>query len=112
MALLINLDTNREISKHVSLEPSQKQISVIQQTLDGMYHIQKIGNPAVSYDVTVYVDLAGKTLLMAADSAAALLQVKVSHGAYFGRTIECKFGDRLPGDWFKADLTLAGEVTA
>jgi hypothetical protein len=110
MALLVNLDTKREISKHVSLEPSQKQNSVIQQTLDGMYHIQKIGSPAVSYDVTVYVDRDGKTLLMGGQYRRNP-QVTVSIGIYFGRFIELKFGDRLPGDWFKADLTLAGEVT-
>lgn len=110
MTRLINRETNREISKHVSLEPAQKQTSVIQQTLDGMYHIQKIGSPATSYNVTAYVDRDGKTLLMAADSTAALLQVTVSRGTYYGRILELKFGDRLPGDWFRADMTLAGEV--
>lgn len=111
MTRLINWETNRAISKHVSLEPAQKQTCVIQQTLDGMYHIQKIGIPAISYNITAYVDRIGKALLMEADSAAALLQVTVSRGTYYGRILELKFGDRLPGDWFRADLTLAGEVT-
>lgn len=111
MASLTNLDANIEITKHVSLELSQNQISVIQQTLDGKYHIQKIGAPAVSYDMTAYVSRNGKSLLMTAESSAALMRVSVSHGVYYGRVIKLKFGDRLPGDWFKAEVTLAGEVT-
>ena len=110
MALLKNMDTNEEITRYVSLEPEQKQISVIQQTLDGAYHIQNIGSPAVSYAVTSYVDRTGKTLLMSAESSAGLLRAAVSHGTYYGRITALKFGDRLPCDWFKAELTLAAEV--
>ena len=110
MAQLFNMDSNEEISRYVSLEPEQKQISVIQQALDGVYHIQHIGNPAVSYTVTVYVDRAGKTLLLSAESSASLLRAVVLHGTYYGRITALKFGNRLPCDWFKAELTLAAEV--
>jgi len=111
MALLTNMDTGEKITRYASLEPSQKQISVIQQALDGAYHIQRIGNPAVSYELVAYVNRTGKALLMAAESTAALLEADVKHGVYYGRITELKFGDRLPGDWFKADVTLAKEVT-
>ncbi len=109
MTLLKNLDTNTEITRYVSLDTSQKQISVIQQTLDGITHIQRIGSPAVSYAVTAYVDWAGKTLLLSAEHTAALLQADVCHGTYYGRITELKFGDRLACDWYKADITLSRE---
>ena len=110
MALLKNMDSGEHITRHVSLQSSQEVIREVQTLLSGEQYIQRIGDPAVSYDVTAYVNRAGKALLESADDTAALLEVTVRHGVYYGRITKLKINDRLPGDWFEATVTLCKEV--
>ena len=60
---------------------------------------------------TAYVNRAGKAALETARAGCDLLRVELKHGAYRGRLTELKFSDRMAGDRFTADFTLAKEVT-
>lgn len=111
MALMKNEDTNTRISMFVSMEAEQEVIRTSQQLLTGAVYIQRIGNPTVSYSAAVYVDRSGKALLQAAEDTAALLKIEVKHGVYYGRITALKFSDRMAGDWFKAEVSLAKEAS-
>ncbi|HBL84684.1 MAG: hypothetical protein A2Y17_11160 [Clostridiales bacterium GWF2_38_85] len=109
MALLKNEDTGTDISIYVSLSTKQEVIRTLQQTLDGNTHIQRIGKPAVTYEVTVYVNDEGKAQLMSAEDTAALLKVVVNSGTYYGRITEMKNFEKLPAGYYKTVFTLAKE---
>lgn len=110
MAYISNGTTGVCITHFVSLEVKQEVIRTTQQLLNGSVYIQRIGEPNVSYPVSAYVDSAGKALLQNAEDTAALLEVSVKHGLYYGRIIELSFSERLAGDWYKATLLLAKEA--
>ena len=110
MALLKNVDTNERITRFVSLSVSQEVIRSTQELLSGEVYIQRIGSPLVSYEVKAYVNRTGKALLLAAEDTPALLEVTVLHGTYYGRITKLKMDDRMAGDWFEAEITLAKEV--
>lgn len=110
MAYIKNETTGVCISHFVSLEVKQEVIRTTQQLLDGSVYIQRIGEPTVSYTVSAYVDRAGKALFQNAEDTAALLEVSVKHGLYYGRISELSFSERLAGDWFKATAILAKEA--
>ena len=111
MTLIKNEDTNEAITHFVSMELSQEVIRTTQQLLSGDAYIQRIGAPTVSYNAVAYVNRAGKEALLAAEDTSALLRIVVKHGTYYGRITELKLSDRMVCDWFKADITLAREVT-
>lgn len=110
MSLLKNVDTDKVITRFVSLDDKQDVNRSVNILLSGSEYIQNIGNPTVNYSVVAYVDRNGKALLREAEDKASLLRVVVNHGEYLGRIKELKFGDRLAGDWFEANLLLAKEV--
>ena len=110
MALLKNMDTGEHITRFVSLSIEQEVIRSIQELLSGEVYIQRIGSPLVSYMVKAYVNRSGKTQLLEAEDTAALLETTVLHGTYYGRIKKLKIDDRMAGDYFKAEITLAKEV--
>lgn len=110
MALLKNMDTGEHISRFVSLSVMQEVIRSTQELLSGKVYIQRIGSPIVSYEVKAYVNRTGKLQLLDAEDSAALLEVTVLHGTYYGRITELKIDDRMPGDWFEAEVTLVKEA--
>ena len=110
MALLKNMDSGAYITRFVSLSVSQEVIRTTQELLSGEVYIQRIGSPMISYEVKAYVNRTGKALLLDAEDAAALLEVTVLHGTYYGRITKLKIDDRMAGDYFEAEITLAKEV--
>ncbi len=110
MALLKNMNTGEHITRFVSLSVAQEVIRSTQELLSGEVYIQRIGAPLVSYEVKAYVNRVGKLQLLDAEDTAALLEVAVRHGTYYGRITKLKIDDRMAGDWFEADLTLCKEV--
>lgn len=112
MALLKNMDTGEHITRFVSLSVAQEVIRSTQELLSGEVYIQRIGEPLVSYEVKAYVNTTGKHLLLTAEDTAALLETTVLHGTYYGRITKLKFDDRMAGDYFEAEITLAKEVEA
>lgn len=111
MTLLKNEDTGVSITRFVTLEEKQEVIRTVWQTLDGATYMQRYGEPNVTYDITAYVDPTGKQALMAAEDEASLLKIVCKRGTFYGRIVELGKFDRLAGDWFKTELTLAPEVT-
>lgn len=112
MALLKNMDSGEHITRFVSLSITQEVIRAVQELLSGEAYIQRIGSPMVAYEVKAYVNRTGKALLLEAEDNAALLEVAVLHGTYYGRIKKLKIDDRMAGDWFEADITLAKEAEA
>lgn len=110
MALLKNMDSGEYITRFVSLSVTQEVIRSVQELLSGEAYIQRIGAPMVSYEVKAYVNTTGKHLLLTAEDTAALLEVTVLHGTYYGRITKLKIDDRMAGDWFEVDVTLCKEV--
>lgn len=110
MAMLKNEDTGVNITRFVSLSDRQEVIRTTQRLLSGAVYIQRIGEPAVSYTVTAFVQGDGKALLMDAEDIAALLSVTVRRGTFYGRITELSFSEFLAGGWVEATLTLAKEV--
>lgn len=109
MALLKNTETDQSITRFISLEQKQEAVHVIQKTLDGTHYIQRIGDPAVTYNVTAFVTEQGKALLESAADLGTLLCAQVSNGEYFGRIIKLQEFERLATGLYKATLTLAKE---
>ncbi len=107
MASLINMDTSEEITRYVTFDTSQEVNRVIQTALDGSEYISLFGNPAVHYDLTLYVDDIGKERLMAAECTTALLKITVKKGEFSGRIIELSKFDRLMPGWYKVTATLS-----
>lgn len=110
MAMLKNEDTGVNITRFVSLTENQEVIRTTQRLLSGAVYIQRIGEPAVSYAVTAYVQEDGKALLMEAENTAALLSVTVRRGTFYGRIIGLSFSGFLADGWVEATLMLAKEV--
>ena len=77
MSMLTNLDTNEEITPFISILPKQDVIKTIQKTLDGATHIQRIGQPNISYEITAFVDETGKEKLMYAEDKGSLLKAEL-----------------------------------
>lgn len=108
MALLFDVTESKEITEFVGLEKTQDVTKVENTALDGTYYQQIIGSPREIYNVTAYVDRAGKDTLMTADANGNLLRVDAKHGTYYGRiTGKPRYGDRLAQDYFKVTMTLA-----
>lgn len=110
MAMLKNVDSGAHVTRFVSLSIAQEVIRSTQELLSGEVYIQRIGSPFVSYEVKAYVNRTGKSLLLDAEDTAALLEVTVRHGTYYGRITKLKIDDRQPGDWFEAEITLVKEM--
>ena len=112
MSLLYNETAGVTISEYVTMEPDTDQTQVANSSLDGSFYIQNIGEPRPYLSGDVYVDRAGKTLLLTAWASGNLLRAELKHGTYYGRiSTKPKLGNRLPHDWFKATVTIAEEIT-
>jgi hypothetical protein len=109
MALLKNKDTNTEITRFVSLKEKQEVIRIVHKTLDGAQYIQRIGEPAKSYELTLFVNDQGKEKLMQAEDSGALLEVTVGSGIYSGRIVELKEFERISSNFYKTTAVIAKE---
>ncbi len=106
MAQLINKDTNEEITKFVSLNEKQEVIRIVHKTLDGAQHIQRIGEPTKSYELSLYVNEQGKQMLMQTEDTGALLEVVVKSGVYSGRIVDIKDFEKLIAGYYKTTVLL------
>lgn len=112
MSQLYDNTAGVEITEYVSVEQDQD-VNIVENTaLDGSYYQQIIGDPAIFYDVTAYVNRTGKAALQAAEAAGNLLMIGVERGTFYGRIKAggLKFGDRLACDYFKSTIKLAKEA--
>lgn len=110
MTELKNMDNGIVITPFVSLKEKQEVIRTHHKTLDGRQLVSRFGEPAVSYELTVYVKEDGKQSLFSAEDQLSLLKVTLGDKAYFGRIIKLSEFDRISREYFKAEVTLAKEV--
>ena len=109
MAYLKNTETDVQITRFISLTTKQEVIRIVQQTLDGAKHIQRIGRPASSIELTLFTDETGKEQLMAAEDSGVLLEASASSGSYPGRIIQLGVFEKLAAGYYKVTATLAME---
>lgn len=107
MALFINRDTNKEITRFVSLLEKQEVIRTIHNTLDGQQYIQRIGAPTISYELKLYITEVGKQLLSQAEDAGSLLEARVQAGIFFGRIIKLSDFKKLTAQYYEVTATLS-----
>lgn len=110
MAVLLNMDTNEEITPFISVLSKQEVTKTIQKTLDGATHIQRIGQPNISYEITAFVDEVGKEKLMYAEDKSSLLKADLEKGVFLGRITSLKDFDSVTRSYFKTVITLAREI--
>ncbi len=110
MTELKDMDNGIVITTFVSLKEKQEVIRTLHKTLDGRQLISRFGEPAVSYDITVYVKEDGRQALFSAENQLSLLKVTLGDKVYFGRIIKLSEFDRISREYFKAEVTLAKEV--
>ena len=109
MAVLLNMDTNEEITPFISISSKQEATKIVQKTLDGATHIQRIGQPNISFEITAYVDEVGKEKLMYAEDKSSLLQAELEKGVFLGRITSLKDFENVTRSYYKTVITLAKE---
>lgn len=107
MTYLKYKDTNMFITRFVSFRKTQDVIRTVQVALDGTEYLTRFGSPTVHYELTLYVDEKGKTLLMEAENIVSLLECSVKQGIFTGRIIELGSFEYLAAGWYKVKATLA-----
>ena len=107
MSYLKSADTNTLITRFVSFRKTQEIIRTVQTALDGTEYLTRFGAPTVHYELTLYVDEAGKALLMSAEDSVPLLECSVKQGVFTGRIVELDEFEYLAADWYKVEATLA-----
>lgn len=110
MTELKDMDNDTVITPFVSLKEKQEVIRTLHKTLDGRQLVSRFGEPAVSYDITVYVKEDGRQALFSAEDQLSLMKVTLRDKLYFGRITKLSEFDRISREYFKADITLAKEV--
>ena len=110
MTELKDMDNGIVITTFVSLKEKQEVIRTLHKTLDGRQLISRFGEPAVSYDITVYVKEEGRQALFTAEDEISLLKVTLGNRVYYGRITKLSDFDRISREYFKAVVTLAKEV--
>ena len=110
MTELKDMDNGIVITPFVSLKEKQEVIRTLHKTLDGRQLISRFGEPAISYELTVYVKEDGRQALFYAEVQLSLLKVTLGDKVYFGRITKLSDFDRISREYFKAEITLAKET--
>ena len=109
-SLLRDVDRNIDVSIYASWEKTSVPTMITNTALDGTTYIQIVGEPVVEYKVTAYLTREQRDILDASAANASLMSCAVSKGTARGRINgKISYGDRLAGDYFKAEFTLAKE---
>ena len=110
MTELKDIENGIVITPFVSLKEKQEVIRTLHRTIDGRQLISRFGEPAISYDITVYVKEDGRQALFFAEDQLSLLRVTLGGNVYFGRITKLSDFDRISREYFKAEATLAKEA--
>ena len=109
-SLLRDTTRNIDLSGYASWLRTSTPTMITNTALDGTTYIQLVGDPKVEYEVTAYVSREQRNELDASAQNCSLLSCQTSKGTIYGRITEkIKYGDRLAGDYYKAELTLTEE---
>lgn len=109
MTYLKNKDTNTLITRFVNFRKTQDVIRTVQTSLDGTEYLTRFGSPVTHYELTLYVNEAGKSSLMKAEDSVPLLECSVRQGVFSGRIIELGAFEYLAAGWYKVTVTLASQ---
>ena len=107
MSYLKNTETSEIITRFVSFRKTQEVIRTVQTALDGTEYLTRFGSPTVHYELTLYVNEAGKVALMTAEVSVPLLECSVKQGVFTGRIVELGSFEYQAADWYKVTATLA-----
>ena len=107
MSYLKNIETAEIITRFVSFRKTQEVIRTVQTALDGTEYLTRFGSPIVHYELTLYINEAGKAKLMAAEDNVPLLECSVKQGLFTGRIVELSSFDYQAAGWYKVTATLA-----
>src|SRR5574344_405581 len=105
MTYLKYKDTNMFITRFVSFRKTQDVIRTVQVALDGTEYLTRFGSPTVHYELTLYVNEAGKSTLMAAEDSVPLVECAVKQGVFTGRIVELGDFDYQAAGWYKTTAT-------
>ena len=109
-SLLRDVSRNVDLSGFATWVRTSTPTMITNTALDGTTYVQMVGEPKVEYAVTAYVTRAQRDALDTSVQNCSLLSCETSKGIVYGRiTAQIKYGERLAGDYFKADLTLSEE---
>ena len=110
ISLLRDVDRNIDISSYVTWVQNSTPTMITNTALDGTTYIQLVGDPIVEYKITAYLSRSQRNELDASAANGNLMSCVTSRGTARGRINgKISYGDRLAGDYFKADFTLAKE---
>ena len=107
MSYLKNIETSEILTRFISLRKTQEVIRTVQTALNGTEYLTRFGSPTVHYELTLYVNEAGKAALMDAEDSVPLLECSVKQGVFTGRIIELGNFDYQAAGWYKVTATLA-----
>ena len=107
MSYLKNTETSEIITRFVSYRKTQEVIRTVQAALNGTEYLTRFGSPTVHYELTLYVNEAGKVALMTAEDSVPFLECSVKQGVFTGRIIELGNFDYQAAGWYKVTATLA-----
>ncbi|WP_303678473.1 hypothetical protein [Dehalococcoides mccartyi] len=107
MSYLENTETAEIITRFVSFQKTQEVIRTVQTALDGTEYLTRFGSPTVHYELTLYVNEAGKAALMTAEDSVPMLECSVKQGVFTGRIVELGSFDYQASGWYKVTATLA-----
>lgn len=102
------------ISRYASLEERPTRTLTVQTALDGTEYLTRFGSATMTYNVSCYVDFAGKAALEAAADALDELEVRVRRGVFHGRIkSEINVENCETYGWYKCEfeLSAASEVS-
>ena len=107
MSYLKNTETAEIITRFVSFRKPHEVICTVQTALDGTEYLTRFGSPTVHYELTLYINEAGKAALMSAEDSVTLLECSVNQGVFTGRIVELGDFDYQAAGWYKTTATLA-----
>ena len=113
MAYLKNQETGDLITRYVNFNKTQEVTLTVQTALDGTEYLTRFGSPVYAYELELFVNDAGKELLMTAFDQLSLLEVSVRLGTFTGRIKNLGEFEQQYYGWYRVDVILSSvsEVT-
>lgn len=107
MAYLKFKDSGILITRYVNFNKQAEAPLSVQTALDGTEYLTRFGSPVLSYELELYVNEAGKNLLMNAADTLAELEVGVRIGSFTGRIKSLGSFEEHYYGWYKVDAVLS-----
>lgn len=109
MAYLKNTESGVLITRFVNFNKTQEVNLTVKTALDGTEYLTRFGDPVYSYELELFVNDAGKELLMQAADTLAKLEVGVRIGTFTGRIKDLGSFEQQYYGWYKTTAVLSAE---